>query len=250
MPMASPRRTAVISDLHGNRWAVAAVLEDIRRRRIDRLVNLGDALYGPLDPAGTADLLLANPMPTVRGNQDRVILRAAARSDPPTLTWVRSLLRPEHRRWLERLPFGLILDDGLGLFHASPDDDSAYLLWDVGPTGALRRSPEAIARAADTVSCPVMLCGHDHVPAEVLLPDGRLIVDPGSVGLPAYSDDLPCAHVMRSGSPHARYSIIAPCAAGWRIERVAVPYDWQAAARTAEANGRPDWAAWLRSGWA
>ena len=49
---------AVIADIHGNRWALEAVLQDIERRGIQQIVNLGDNLTGPLDPAGTADLLI------------------------------------------------------------------------------------------------------------------------------------------------------------------------------------------------
>jgi 3',5'-cyclic AMP phosphodiesterase CpdA len=44
---------ALISDIHGNSWALDAVLEDINQRGIDQIVNLGDCVYGPLDPAGT-----------------------------------------------------------------------------------------------------------------------------------------------------------------------------------------------------
>jgi predicted phosphodiesterase len=45
---------AVIADIHGNRWALEAVLADIDRRYIGQIVNLGDSLLGPLDPVGTA----------------------------------------------------------------------------------------------------------------------------------------------------------------------------------------------------
>ena len=48
---------AVIADIHGNRWALEAVLQDIDRRGIQQIVNLGDHLTGPLDPAGTAEFL-------------------------------------------------------------------------------------------------------------------------------------------------------------------------------------------------
>ena len=67
-------RVAVLSDIHGNRWALEAVLDDIRRRGIRDMVNLGDCLYGPLDPAGTARMLMGLDMPTVSGNEDRIIL--------------------------------------------------------------------------------------------------------------------------------------------------------------------------------
>ena len=50
---------AIIADIHGNREALEAVLQDIDRRGIRHIVNLGDHLTDPLDPAGTADLLIA-----------------------------------------------------------------------------------------------------------------------------------------------------------------------------------------------
>lgn len=43
---------AVISDVHGNRWALEAVLHDVRERGIPRMVILGDCVFGPLDPPG------------------------------------------------------------------------------------------------------------------------------------------------------------------------------------------------------
>jgi len=94
----------------------------------------------------------------------------------------------------------------------------------------------------------VILCGHDHLPRTLRLPGGRLIVNPGSVGLPAYSDDKPFPHVMESGSPHARYAIMTKAPAGWEVEPVAIPYDWTAAADRARSNGREDWAKWLLTG--
>jgi predicted phosphodiesterase len=65
---------AAISDIHGNSAALDAVLADIARRGVERVVNLGDALSGPLDPAGTADRLLALDLPTVAGNHDRTLI--------------------------------------------------------------------------------------------------------------------------------------------------------------------------------
>lgn len=50
-------RFAVIADVHGTRWALEAVLEDLDRRDVDQVPILGDTLHGPLDPAGTSRLL-------------------------------------------------------------------------------------------------------------------------------------------------------------------------------------------------
>jgi hypothetical protein len=46
-------RLAVLADVHGNVWALEAVLADIRCRGADEIVDFGDILYGPLDPAGS-----------------------------------------------------------------------------------------------------------------------------------------------------------------------------------------------------
>ena len=69
---------AVIADIHGNRWALEAVLQDIDRKGIQQIVNLGDHLTGPLDPAGTADLLIERDMLSICGNDDRVLFSPAA----------------------------------------------------------------------------------------------------------------------------------------------------------------------------
>src|SRR5262245_21474129 len=63
--------SAVIADVHANTWALEAALEDIRRRGIARIVNLGDCVYGSLDPAGTAERLMDTRIISIAGNQDR-----------------------------------------------------------------------------------------------------------------------------------------------------------------------------------
>ena len=69
-------KIAVISDIHGNLAALQAVLEDIERERVDQVVNLGDLLSGPLQPAKTADLLMAKDFVTIAGNHERQLLQA------------------------------------------------------------------------------------------------------------------------------------------------------------------------------
>lgn len=245
------RASAVLSDIHGNRWALAAVLEDIRRRDIDSMINLGDCLYGPLDPAGTARILLDLDMPTVRGNEDRILLDEPSRHpDSPSLPFVQARLLPEHIRWLQALPVTLAFQEEFFLCHGTPERDNQYLVRDVTPTACRLLPLAAIASKLAKIAQPVVLFGHDHLPALLNLPDGRLLVNPGSVGLPAYRDDLPFPHAMEAGSHHARYGIVTRARSGFTVEHVAIAYDWQSAAAAAMENGRPDWADALRSGFA
>ncbi|MCP4664035.1 MAG: metallophosphoesterase family protein [bacterium] len=242
------KQLAVISDIHGNRWALEAVLDDIRRRQIQDVVNLGDTVYGPLDPQGTAEILLELDVPTVRGNQDRILLEPA---DPaeivPTFAYVSESLGEAHLQWLGSLETTGVVEE-MFLCHASPDCDAEYLLWQLDQGGASLRRASDVATSLGSIHNPVVLCGHDHVPRTMLLPNGALVVNPGSVGLPAYVDDEPFPHVMETGTPHARYAVVSEVSGGWRVEDVAVPYDWQTAAAVALKNGRPDWVEWLRTG--
>jgi diadenosine tetraphosphatase ApaH/serine/threonine PP2A family protein phosphatase len=249
--MAAEAAIAVLADVHGNRWALEAVLEDARARGIRDLVNLGDCLYGPLDPAATAARLMDLGMPTVRGNEDRILLDDPLRHpDSPSLAFCRSELAPEHLRWLAELPFSAGHEAGFFLCHASPRADDAYLLWQVEADGARRRPAAAVAERLAGIAQPVVLCGHDHLPARLDLANGQIVIDPGSVGLPAYRDSHPFPHAMAAGSPSARYAVVRRSPAGWEAEFVAVDYDHESAAATAERNGRPDWAHALRTGFA
>jgi hypothetical protein len=69
------------------------------------------------------------------------------------------------------------------------------------------------------------------------------IVNPGSVGLQAYTDDAPEPHAMECGSPHARYAVLSRAGDQWSIEAVSLPYAWNKAAGAARRNGRNDWVA-------
>lgn len=243
------RQIAVISDVHGNRWALNAVMEDIRRRWLSNIVNLGDCLFGPLDPAGTADLLMSLDIPTVSGNQDREIIdRSIPDEQSHTLKSVRGVLSSKQIVWLESHPPILDINNGLTLFHGTPEDDVEYLIRCVSNSGLEDRPVGEIEERVAGLTSEVILCGHDHLPGEVRLSDGRLVVNPGSVGLQAYTDDDPHDHVVQTGSPHARYAILSDGEDGWQVEFVAVEYDWSVAAETADQNGRPDWAEWLRTG--
>ena len=242
---------AVLSDIHGNRWALEAVLDDARRRGIRDMVNLGDCLYGPLDPAGTAAMLIELGLPTARGNEDRIILEPAERHPgAPSLRFVQSRIRPEHLRWLRELPATAVFAGDFFLCHGAPERDDEYLAREVTPAGSGLSPAAVVDRKLGAVAQPVILFGHDHLPAWMSLSGGRQAINPGSVGLPAYRDDLPFPHAMENGSPHARYSVVRRSPSGLTVENIAVAYDWQNAAATADKNGRPDWAFALRTGFA
>lgn len=241
-------RLAVVADIHGNRAALDAVMSDIATMAPDLVVNLGDCLSGPLEPGATADRLMELAWPTVRGNHDRWLIEQTSTEMGASDRFAAAEMSNAHRAWLAALPATLQPVDGVFACHATPDSDDRYLVEEVTPAGVLDRAPEAIAADLAAVAAEVILFGHSHKPRLMRLADGRLLLNPGSVGLPAYRDDTPFPHVMAAGSPHARYALIDRGPNGWTVTQRAVAYDWDAAARLAASRGRHDWAEGLATG--
>lgn len=239
---------AVLADVHGNTWALKAVLADLERRGAEVILNLGDSLYGSLDPRGSGELLMAGNVASISGNQDRIVHRPPAGvEETEDYRFVRREITPEQYGWLASLPATRVEGEVFAC-HGTPASDESYLLEEVDERGVRLRPAEAIRVDLAGIAQPVVVCGHSHVPRLVHLPTGQIVVNPGSVGIPAYDHDDPCPHVMESGSPHARYALLRRETLGWAVELVAVPYDWEVAAQVAERHGRLDRAGWIRTG--
>ena len=239
-------RIAVIADIHGNLPALEAVLADIRRRGADITIDLGDCVCGPLWPRETEECLATLQFPTVRGNHDRELAETPRALMGPSDAYAFDAMTATARERLGRLPQSLLIADDVLAFHATPTSDATYLLETVVDGRMVLASPSEIAERIGAARAPLMLCGHTHQPRIIRARDGGLIVNPGSVGLPATVGD---DHVGECGSPHARYAILTRGVDGaWTPELIALDYDWHAASARAAANGRPDWARGIATG--
>ncbi|WP_064695331.1 metallophosphoesterase family protein [Rhizobium aegyptiacum] len=243
-------RFAAIADIHGNYLALEAVLADIRAQGIEEIVNLGDFFSGPLEAGRTADMLIPLGLMSVCGNHDRYLIEQDPTSMHVSDAVAYRQLTPSHLDWLRDLPFDAVYRGEVYLCHATPKDDNLYWLESVSPEGHVFQKPiEAIEALAEGIELPLILCGHSHVPRAVRLSDGRLIVNPGSVGCPAYDDVLPYYHKVEAGHPLASYAILEKTAAGWTWQFRTVAYDHMAMSALAAGRGRADWASALATGW-
>ncbi|WP_420564284.1 metallophosphoesterase family protein [Thalassobaculum sp.] len=243
-------RIAAIADIHGNHLALEAVLADIARVGVDLTVNLGDHLSSPLEAGKTADLLLANEMISIRGNHDRWILEKTPEEMGASDRWALGQLTEAHKAWLAALPATRTVEDRIFLCHGTPSDDNTYWLERVLDGGMTMNRIEAIEAEAGGIDCPLLLCAHSHIPRSVRLSDGRLVVNPGSVGCPGYQDPTPPhPHVMQAGTPDATYAILEEVGGRWSVTFRQVPYDNIAMSRLAAERGNKAWASALESGW-
>ncbi|WIV56609.1 metallophosphoesterase family protein [Amycolatopsis nalaikhensis] len=172
-------KVAVLSDIHGVLPALEAVLAEPDVAAADRIVLLGDLLAGPM-PVETLERLsaLGDRAVWVRGNADRELAASARTGESvvpdPIFPWAARQLRPADLPLLDALPLTVSLD-GVLFCHATPRDDTEIVLVD----SPLARWAEVL----DGVAEPTIVCGHTHMPY-VRLADRRLVVNPGSVGMP------------------------------------------------------------------
>jgi putative phosphoesterase len=217
-------RVAALYDIHGNLPALEAVLEELDRGGIDRIVIGGDVAYGP-QVRGTLDRLLAlgNRAVWLRGNADRELVEfydhvAAPQAEDIRLAldWEARSIERRHRDFLAALPMRLTLDvEGLGpvLFcHGSPRSDEEIVT---------RLTPETRLRGVlARVQERTVICGHTHVQFDREVGSVR-VLNAGSVGLPY-------------DAPGAYWALLGP-----QAELRRTPYDRDLAVARIRASGHP-----------
>ena len=176
-------RVAAIYDIHGNLPALEAVLEDVRRADVDRVVVGGDVLPGPMPRESLACLqALDLPVQFIQGNGDREVIAptgAVPESFLEAMRWNAEQLRPEDERLLASWPHTVRLEiPGLGevLFcHATPRNDTESFT---------RLTPEdRLLSIFEGLNVPLVVCGHTHMQFDRMVGSVR-VVNAGSVGMP------------------------------------------------------------------
>jgi putative phosphoesterase len=186
-------RILVVSDIHAN-WAALRAIDEPH----DVCLMLGDLVdYGP-DPLPCVRWSMEHATHAIRGNHDHGVAqnvpvegeagyRYLTRASRP-YQW--EALGPEERLYLLRLPLTKrVTIDGKRflLVHATPRDPlDEYLM----------KNPEAWARRVESADADIVCVGHSHMQFNLLVNDGTVVLNPGSVGQP------------RDGDPRAAYAII------------------------------------------
>jgi putative phosphoesterase len=240
---------AIISDIHGNSLALQAVLNDMETRKVDTIINLGDHVFGALKPEATAQLIRQTPMICISGNTDREILESLNKpSEKENMERVKADLSDQTINWLRNLPATAVCDDLFFICHGTPESDNEYLLEQVKATGVFVYNDEDLMAKTEHIKQRIILCGHSHVNRIVYLSNGKIILNPGSVGLPAYLGNGEHRFAMESMTPHAKYALVQVEGDQINIQQVHCTYDWNKASRAALNNGSEKWSQFLLQG--
>lgn len=243
-------KIAILSDIKSNVYALQAVLDDIKSKQIDVMLNLGDSFYGPIEPKATYDLLRQNQFINLMGDQDRKILESslAQLEENETLRYTYNDLGEEVLYWIQDLPFEKLIGADYYMIHGTYLDDSVYMLEDISSGQAKLRDDKKILEIIDDIKSTFIMCGNSCLPRCITLSTGQIVINPGSVGLQAFKSETPSKHIIENNTPDASYVILTVEDNNYAVQPVRVAYDYEKAALKAEENNRKDWAYSLRTG--
>jgi putative phosphoesterase len=216
----SDARVAALYDIHGNLPALEAVLQDVRRAGVDRIVVGGDVVPGPMPRETLACLIdLDISLAFIQGNGDREVIAptgAVPASFLEAMRWNAEQLRPQDQQQLASWPLThreRIAGIGEVLFcHATPRNDMEIFT---------RQTPDAaLMPIFGTLDVALAVCGHTHMQFDRTIGSVR-VVNAGSVGMPF-------------GEPGAYWLLLGP-----DVELRRTPYDLEDAARRVRATNYP-----------
>jgi len=239
-------RVAIFSDIHGNLVSLEAVLADIEREGIEQMVCLGDvAATGP-QPHEVLVRLRGLKIPIVQGNTDEWLLQPEPFVEASDFyqkiyemdMWAVGQLTAADRAFLQIFePTVEIPLDGANIllcFHGTPRSNTEIL--------RATTPDEEIAPMVAGQAAMILAGGHTHQPM-VRRYEDKLILNPGSVGLPY----LVVGDVVRN-PPWAEYAILHSEDGNFGVELRRVRVDVTAVQAAILASGMPH-GEWLASEW-
>ena len=181
-------KLAFISDIHGNAIALKAVLQDIEKKRVDKIYVLGDLCYRGPEPKRSVDLVRSLHTDVIKGNADEWVVRGVREGEVPDKVleimnverdWTVSLLDETDLDYLDSLPNemkGEVEGIGFHAFHATPSS-----LFDVVLPSEDDEALQAKLIASEEFQ--IYIYAHIHKPYIRYL-NGKVVMNIGSVGLP------------------------------------------------------------------
>src|SRR5512134_600981 len=153
-------RYLILSDIHSNREALAAVMAHVRRKRWDKALVLGDVVgYGANPNQAVEFVRRLKSIVAIRGNHDKVCSGVESgemfnRVALQAALWTRGRLTPANLRWLRSLPQGPAAVDGtFAIAHVTPIDEDAYIFGEIEALNVFRRT-----------TFPLCFFSHSHFP--------------------------------------------------------------------------------------
>lgn len=187
-------KIAVISDIHGNIFALNEVLKDIEKQNVNYTICLGDLVGYGCNPNEVVERIRNEKIPCIKGNYDASVIDKdytfirENEVNSFSLPWAVKTVTDENIDFLKELPSSITLefnDQKIQFVHGSPRKINEYLTEDY----------DKIYEVINEFNYDVLVCAHTHIPY-VRKVESKTIINDGSVGKP------------KNGTPNGTYLIL------------------------------------------
>lgn len=213
-------KIAFLSDIHGNAIALEAVLTDIDKKKVDKVIVLGDICFRGPEPQRALDLVKSLNTDVIKGNADEWVVRGVREGEVPTQAldimnkerdWTLSQLEQPSVNYLNNLPSELRLEFGtikIHAFHATP-----HSLFDIVLPNETEENLLAKMLVEDV---DIYIYAHIHRPY-IRFVEGKCVINTGSVGLPFDGLDKASYLIIELNDENFQASIVR---VGYPVEKV------------------------------
>lgn len=176
-------KIAVISDIRSNIYALEAVLDDIKNRNVDVVLNLGDSFYGAIAPKESYNLIRKSSFINICGDKDREILEAslAQLEENNLLKYVYSDLGEEVLYFIQDLPFEKLIGEDFYMIHGTYFNDMDSLF--KGISNNKQREDSEIIKLTDDIKSNFIFCSNSNEAKVITLNTGQVVITPGNLGV-------------------------------------------------------------------
>ncbi|PJI09014.1 MULTISPECIES: metallophosphoesterase family protein [Clostridium] len=209
-------KIAVLSDIHGNLTALNAVLKDIKKLGINKFIIAGDHIIDCPNPNEVLEKIKTLDAYIIKGNREEYLLDYYKGKHDEwnkykqmgAILYTYNIISEDNMKYIDGLPEQLRISlpqmDDIRVVHGSPYRINEELFPD--------KHLERLEKTLKNLKEQVLICGHTHYAWSKEI-NNKLIVNPGSVGVPF------------NENKSAEYAVLTWSGAKWKVSHHQVKYD-------------------------
>ena len=193
-------KIGIISDIHGNVKALNAVLKELTKQNIEKIICLGDLIGGsPMSEEVVQKIIeIKDKLIIVRGNRERYIIEGmpkvvhdekieVSKEQQERFMWLKNSLRDSYKEYIHDLPKELTYE---------VEDKKIYIChYPMKKDGNFRKhfknaTPEENEEMFKGIDADIYLYGHTHEEIYNSI-NNKMYINPGALGCPGKTEYAP-----------------------------------------------------------
>lgn len=175
-------KIAIFSDIHGNKYALDAIIKSAKEENVDKIICLGDVMGVGPEPKECIDIIMNNDIEMIVGNHELYYLRGTdinekiVDGEKNHHEWIKNNLEEKYYNYLINKPLKIEIDNMLFCHYLINDEKSSYPFYSFN----IINNGDMFKMLVDS-KYQYIFIGHYHEPFELEY-NNKFIIDVGTSG--------------------------------------------------------------------